>query len=70
MYISKRTAVAILTVSVLAGSAMTAATASADHGQGRDRARSEHADRTVLSRSLAPSVPTDPTLLSAIGESH
>lgn len=65
MYISKRTALAMLTVSVLAGSAVTAMSASADHGRGRDRAPGEHGNRTVLSTSLAPSVPTDPTLLGA-----
>src|SRR5215472_16468567 len=65
MFISKRTAVAVLTVSVLAGSAMTAMSASADHGGGRGRAGVQHGDGTVLSMSLAPSVPTDPTLLGA-----
>lgn len=65
MYISKRTGVAMLTVSVLAGSVMTATSASADHGGGRDQARGEHGNGTVLSTSLAPSVPTDPTLLGA-----
>lgn len=65
MYISKRTAVAMLTVSVLAGSAMTAMSASADHGGGRDQPRGEHLNGTVLSTSLAPSVPADPMLLGA-----
>jgi hypothetical protein len=65
MYISKRAAVAMLTVSVLAGSAMTAVSASADHAGGRDQGRGEHREGTVLSTSLAPSVPTDPMLLGA-----
>ena len=65
MYISKRTAVAMLTGSVLAGSAMTAMSASADHGGGRDQTRGEDGNGTVLSTSLAPSVPTDPALLGA-----
>jgi hypothetical protein len=65
MYISKRTAVALLNVSVLAGSAMTAMSASADHGGGRDQSRGEHRNGTVLSTSLAPSVPSDPMLLGA-----
>jgi hypothetical protein len=65
MYVSKRTAVAMLTASVMAGSAMTAVSASADHGGGRDQARGEHGNDTLLSTSLAPSVPTDPMLLGA-----
>jgi hypothetical protein len=65
MYMSKRMGVAVLTAAALAGSAMTAMSASADRGGGRDRARGEHGNRTVLSTSLAPSVPTDPTLLGA-----
>lgn len=65
MYISKRTAVAVLTMSVLVGSAMTAMSASADHGGGRDQARGEHGNGAVLSTSLVPSVPTDPTLFGA-----
>jgi hypothetical protein len=61
MHISKRTAVAMLTISALAGSATTALSALADRG-GNDRG-----DRngTVLSTSLVPSVPTDPMLLGA-----
>jgi hypothetical protein len=65
MYISKRTAVTMLTVSVLAGSAMTAMSASADHGGGRDQSRGELRNGAVLSTSLAPSVPTDPMFLGA-----
>lgn len=65
MYISKRTAVAVLTVSLLAGSAITAMSALADHGGGRDRVRVQPGDGTVLSTSLSPSVPTDPALLGA-----
>jgi hypothetical protein len=38
-------------------------TALADHGGGRDHG--EHGHRAVLSSSLAPSVPSDPTLLGA-----
>jgi hypothetical protein len=64
MYISKRLAVALLTASALAGSATTAVTALADQGgQGRRAAHREGDNGTVLSASLAPSVPTDPTLL-------
>ncbi len=66
MYIAKRTAVALLTASALAGSATTAVTALANHG-GRDRGAAQRRDgnRMVLFTSLAPSVPTDPTLLGA-----
>jgi hypothetical protein len=68
MYVSKRTAVALLTASALAGSASTAVTALAhqrDHGRGP--AHRAHANLTVLSSSIAPSVPapTDPPLLGA-----
>jgi hypothetical protein len=66
MYISKRTAVALLTASALVGSATTAVTALADHG-GRDRGATHREDgnRMVLFSSLAPSVPSDPSLLGA-----
>jgi hypothetical protein len=78
MYISKRLAVALLTASALAGSAATAVTALADQGgQGRGAAHREGGNSMgeggnsmgeggngmVLFTSLAPSVPTDPTLL-------
>lgn len=63
MYISKRIGVALLTASALAGSATTAVSALADHG-GRGPGRAHRQDhRTVLSTSLAPSVPNDPFLL-------
>jgi hypothetical protein len=65
MYISKRAAVAVLTASALAGSAMTAMTAWAEHAGGPDQTGGEHGNRGVLSTSLAPSVPTDPMLLGA-----
>src|SRR5947209_2559924 len=66
MYVSKRIAVALLTATALAGSATTALTALAHQG-GRDRGNGDrvHGNRLVLSTSLAPSVPTDPTLLGA-----
>ena len=65
MSISKRTAAALLTTSALAGSATTAVTALADHGdRGRGGAHREDGRRmVVLSTSLVPSVPTDPSLL-------
>jgi hypothetical protein len=67
MYVSKRTAVAMLTAAALAGSAATAVTALA-HQQGQDRSRGhdEHGNRLTLFTSLAPSVPSDPTLLGAM----
>ena len=66
MYISKRLAVALLAASALAGSATTAVNALADQGgQGRGAAHREGGNGMVLFTSLAPSVPTDPTLLGA-----
>jgi hypothetical protein len=66
MYISKRAGVALLTASALAGSATTGVTAFADHGvRGNGAAHAKHDNRMLLSTSLAPSVPTDPTLLGA-----
>lgn len=66
MYVSKRTAVALLTASALAGSAATGMTALAhDRGDGKGGARGEHGNRTVLITSLAPSVPSDPALLGS-----
>lgn len=64
MYVSKRTAVSMLTVAALAGSAASAVTALA-HQRGRDRGRGHSEDRSDLTllTSLAPSVPTDPPLL-------
>lgn len=66
MHVSKWTVVALLTASAFAGSATTAVTAIAvpgsEHGNGDHRDRG---NRTVLETSLAPSVPTDPTLLGA-----
>jgi hypothetical protein len=64
MYVSKRTGVALLAASAFAGSATTAVTAMGDSGSGHGRHR-DHGNRPVLSTSLAPSVPTDPTLLGA-----
>ncbi len=64
MYVSRRTAVALLAASAFAGSATTAVTAIGDQGTGRGN-QPDHRSRTVLSTSLAPSVPTDPTLLGA-----
>jgi hypothetical protein len=63
MYISRRTGVALLAASALAGSATTAVGAlgndggQGSHGDGHHRAR--------LETSLVPSVPTDPALLGA-----
>lgn len=62
MYVSKRTAVVLLAASALAGSAATAVTALGDPGNGPG----EHGNRTVLKTSLAPSVPSDPTLLGGM----
>jgi hypothetical protein len=64
MYVSKRTGVALLAASAFAGSATTAVTAMGDSGSGHGRHRN-HGNRPVLSTSLDPSVPTDPTLLGA-----
>ena len=64
MYVSKRTAVALLAATAFAGSATTAFTALGDPGNGHANHR-EHRNRTVLSMSLVSSVPTDPTLLGA-----
>jgi hypothetical protein len=64
MYVSKRTAVALLTASALAGSATTAVTAFG-HQDGQRAVRSEASNHMVLSTSLVPSVPTDPVLLGA-----
>jgi hypothetical protein len=63
MYISKRTAVALLAASAFAGSATTAVTAIADPGPGQKQGDRGERRGTVLSTSLAPSVPADPTLL-------
>jgi hypothetical protein len=69
MHMSKRTAVGLLAASAFAGSATTAVSAIGDpgsgHGSHRERGDRGRGDRTVLSTSLAPSVPTDPTLLGA-----
>src|SRR5437764_13529892 len=63
MHISKRVVVALLTASALAGSATTAVTALADHGgRASGAAHREDGNRAVLLTSLAPSVPTDPSL--------
>ncbi len=64
MNVSKRTAVALLVASALAGSATSAVSALGDQGHQRGEHRG-HASRTVLDTSLAPSVPSDPTLLGA-----
>ena len=64
MYVSKRMAVALLAASAVAGSATSAVSAFGDQGSRRGEHR-EHAGRTVLDTSLAPSVPSDPTLLGA-----
>ena len=64
MYVSKRTAVALLTAAALAGSATMAVSALGDQGH-PGRGHQEHAGRALLDTSLAPSVPSDPTLLGA-----
>jgi hypothetical protein len=67
MYVSKRIAVALLAAAVFAGSAITAVGALGDQGNrgGDHHGNREHGGRDVLRTSLAPSVPTDPTLLGA-----
>ena len=66
MDISKRTTAALLAVSAFAGSAIAAVTAIADPGPGQKQGdRGALHNGTVLSTSLAPSVPADPTLLGA-----
>lgn len=64
MYVSKSLGLAVLAASALAGSATSAVSALGDPGGG---SRGDHprGNRTVLKTSLAPSVPTDPTLLGA-----
>ena len=73
MNISKRAAVATLTVAALAGSATTAVTAAA-HQSGHDRGgrydqhhgrHDGHHGRQALASPLVPSVPTDPALMGA-----
>lgn len=64
MYVSKRTAVALLTASALTGSAATAVTA-LGHQDRRGASGREDGNRMVLFTSLAPSVPNDPPLLGA-----
>jgi hypothetical protein len=55
---SKRTALALLSIGALAGSAVTAVGALADHKPGGgDHGR--HRGQTVLQATIAPSVPTD-----------
>ena len=62
MRVSKRTAVALLSTTALAGSATTAVTAVGHDGSsGRGDHRGHHAS-TVLKTTLAPSVPSDPSL--------
>jgi hypothetical protein len=74
MHLTKRAAVTLLTVSALAGSATAAMTAVAEPGHGNGQGNGngngngnhgDRANRTVLSTSLAPSVPSDPTLFGA-----
>ena len=65
MYISKRTAVALLTASAFGGSAATAVTALGDEGSHGTGHRQE-GNGVLLNTPLAPSVPTDPTLLGAV----
>ncbi len=64
MYISKRIALALLTASAFGGSAATAMTALGEQ-EGQGVGHREDGNRTVLFSSLAPSIPTDPTLLGA-----
>ena len=64
MCVAKRTGVALLAASAAVGSATMAVTATAATGHGRADHRDRH-HRAVLSTSLAPSVPTDPTLFGA-----
>jgi hypothetical protein len=65
MHMSKRTTVALLTASALAGSAATAVTA-LGHQHGQGAGHRADGNRTTLSTSLAPSIQTDPTLLGAM----
>ena len=63
MQLSKRTAVALLATSALAGSATTAVSALGDDGPGRDHAGK--GNPTVLETTVAPSVPGDPAIHGA-----
>lgn len=62
MQVSRRSAVAALSVAALAGSATTAVNALGHEGGGEHRS---HEGRTLLEATLAPSVPTDPALNGA-----
>jgi hypothetical protein len=61
MQMSRRGAIALLSVAALGGSAATAVTA-AGHDGGQGRHDGEHRGETLLRTSLAPSVPTDPAI--------
>jgi hypothetical protein len=60
MQISKRSGVALMAISALAGSASTAVNALGNSGHSRGHGGST--DATVLKSSLAPSVPMDPAI--------
>ena len=64
MFRSKWTAVILLAASAFAGSAITAVGALGDQGHGR-RGHRQDTTRIVLHTSLAPSIPSDPTLLGS-----
>jgi hypothetical protein len=61
MQVSRRSALALLTASALAGSSATAVTALGDGG-GRAEHPGSEADATVLKSAMAPSVPADPAI--------
>jgi hypothetical protein len=61
MHVSRRTAVALLAASALAGSATTAMSALGDEG-GRGGDHRGDRNATLLQTTLAPSMPSDPSL--------
>jgi hypothetical protein len=63
MHVSRTAATAALAVAALGGSAVASGAAFGDAGRSQHHS-DEH--RAVLRASLAPSVPTDPTLLGAM----
>jgi hypothetical protein len=68
MQLSRRRAVAVLTMAALAGSGATAVTAAGhDGGKGAQRGdrHGDHRGKALLETTVAPSVPTDPMLNGA-----
>jgi hypothetical protein len=62
MHVSKRTAVSLLSVAALAGSATSAVTATGHEGGKAGDNHGRHRGATVLEATMAPSVPADPMI--------